>query len=658
MDKDIRKIEVLSPAANLEVGMAAIQAGADSVYIGGPAFGARAKAGNSMQDIGHLARYSHRFGAKCYMTLNTLIWDNEMPQALDLARQAYEEGVDALIIQDLGLIEAGLPPIDIHASTQCHISTLEKARFLESLGFSRLVLARELSLEEIERISSSVSCSVETFVHGALCVSYSGQCYMSCYMNGRSGNRGDCSQSCRLPYNLENARGEILQKDRYLLSMKDFKAASVASLIDAGVSCLKIEGRLKDAAYVKNVTAYYRKEVDRVLQGRSDIQAASQGKVYMDFQPDLDKTFHREYTSFFLDGNRRDWAVFSTPKATGASLGKISEVLAFKPSRYSGLELKIEKVHPSVKIVPGDGLCYISRSGVLHGSLVEKAQDLTGGRWRVWMQAPDTDSRLPQVGTQIFRNQDTAFAKKLKDAHAQRKIGVEIIWDASVFQIRMRDRITGLEVGASPVKEQCQLARDPGKARDNFEKQMMKMGEASYEVLEFRYPYGNGLPFLPMAALNQLRRDLADKMDRLLERHFHPMACHRGEIDWNEVACRWQSVIHVSGVYPDELGYLLNIANSHARKLYRRCGVECVTPAYELEKMSHPASGSSQSGSGSSHPELLMTCKHCIRFQLGQCLKKDSVDAAYAGDLFLTYGGHKFALRFNCHQCQMQVWSV
>lgn len=658
MDKDIRKIEVLSPAANLEVGIAAIQAGADSVYIGGPAFGARAKAGNSMQDIGHLTRYAHRFGAKCYMTLNTLIWDNEMPQALDLARQAYEEGVDALIIQDLGLIEAGLPPIDIHASTQCHIATLEKAKFLESLGFSRLVLARELSLEEISRISSSVSCSVETFVHGALCVSYSGQCYMSCYMNGRSGNRGDCAQSCRLPYNLENARGEILQKDRYLLSMKDFKAASVASLIDAGVSCLKIEGRLKDAAYVKNVTAYYRKEVDRVLQGRLDIQAASQGKVYMDFQPDLDKTFHREYTSFFLDGNRRDWAVFSTPKATGAALGTISEVLAFRPSQYSGLELKIEKVSPSVKIVPGDGLCYVSRSGVLHGSLVEKAQDLTGGRWKVWMQAPDTDSRLPQVRTRIFRNQDTAFAKKLKDAHAQRKMEVEIIWDASAFQIRMRDILTGLEVEVSPDKEQCQLARDPVKAMENFEKQMMKMGTASYEVIGFRYPSGNNLPFLPMATLNQLRRDLVDMMDKSRENHFQPMACHRGEIDWDEVSSRWQSVLQTSGAFPEELGYLLNAANTYAVQLYRRCGMERLAPAYELEKMSHPASGSSQSGSGSSHPELLMTCKHCIRFQLGQCLKKDRVDDAYAGDLFLTYGGHKFALRFNCRLCQMQVWSL
>lgn len=643
--KDMREIELLAPAADLQAAIAAINAGADSVYIGGPAFGARARAGNTMQDIEKAVSYAHLYKARCFLTLNTLIYEKELPQALQIARQAYECGVDALIIQDLGLIEAGLPPIEIHASTQCHIDTPAKARFLEALGFERLVLARELSLKEIAEISNSVRVSIETFVHGALCVSYSGQCYMSCYMNGRSGNRGECAQSCRLPYDLLDERGEVLQKGRYLLSMKDFNASrKIEDLLKAGVSCLKIEGRLKDADYVKNVTARYRKELDSVLDRIPAWEKYSQGEVYCDFEPDLQKTFHREYTAFNLSGNRGNWAVFGTPKATGKKIGKIGKVSDFRPGKYSGLVLDIRIGNSEDGIAAGDGLCYFDRNGELRGGQVEKVL-FHNGKWTVWMQGPDSESGLPVAGEEVFRNQDKTFEREIRNGVTERKIAVRIGWDKERYAVYMEDPDRN-RVYERLDSEDLEPARDKNLAVANAERQLSKLGGTAYRREFFEAGDTDGFPFIPMSLLNRCRRSLVEKMDRLRQERYRPLPVKRQVPDWDVLQALWKD----SGILQQgRPGYMLNVANSQAEELYRRCGAEKIDPAFELI----PEKERRHKGES-----LLMICKHCIRFQLGRCLKEEKRDAAYEGDLFLCHSGYKFVLRFDCSRCRMEVWSV
>lgn len=632
VDQKTPFVELLAPAADAEVAMAAIDAGADAVYIGGPAFGARARAGNSLQDLERVVRYAHRYAARCFLTLNTLIYEQQMPQALQLARQAYDMGMDALLIQDMGLIEAGLPPIELHASTQCHITTPEKARFLESVGFRRLVLGRELSMAEIRRIAVSVQAEIETFIHGALCVSYSGQCYMSCYMNGRSGNRGECAQSCRLAYNLENDRGNLLQKERYLLSMKDFNADGfVEELLSAGVSCLKIEGRLKDAVYVKNITAYYRRRIDEILSGNPSIQRLSHGRTETGPLSDLQKSYHREYTGFNLSGKRGDWAVFGTPKATGEKVGRIKSVEKYLPGRYAGMVLRVVPESQKITLSAGDGLCYYGKNGKLCGNNLENCVHGAGSDL-LTMQAPKEAQEVPEAGGILYRNQNKEFENAWKNAKISRKIPVEIQIDTERLLVEMCDDY-GNCVESCIDAVSVQPATNPKLAEAALHRAFLKMGDTAYEVRKVSI-VGEKMIFVPAAVLNECRRNLVSAMDKHREEAYFPEPC--------EVQ-QGKTLLHPE-LKDGKLFYTANVANSWAEKFYRKHGASSIEKAFELlspKEKEEPG-------------RVLMVCKHCIRHQLGQCLK-DNPEPEYQGDLYLCYGRHKFALRFDCVHCRMEV---
>ena len=627
-----RMVELLAPAADAEVAMAAIDAGADAVYMGGPAFGARVRAGNSLQDLERVVRYAHRYAARCFLTLNTLIYEEQMPQALRLAQQAYDMGVDALLIQDMGLIEAGLPPIELHASTQCHITTPEKARFLENVGFKRLVLGRELSLPEIKRIADSVQAEIETFVHGALCVSYSGQCYMSCYMNGRSGNRGECAQSCRLPYDLRNEKGQVLEQGRYLLSMKDLNADRfMEDLVDAGVNCLKIEGRLKDAVYVRNITAYYRHRLDAVLSARPWAQRPSQGKTVCGLPCDLEKSYHREYTAFNLPGKRQDWAVFDTPKATGARVGRILGVEKHQPGRYSGMVLRLLPDSDKISFSKGDGLCFYGKNGRLCGKNLENCEP-KGREFLLTMQGVDELADLPQAGSSLFRNRDTAFENAWKQAKISRRIPVDIHIDTDSLCVTMQDTF-GTKVKASLAETQVQEAHHADTADAALARQFEKLGGTAYEAREISCA-GKRKIFVPAAVLNECRRSLVTALNEARETKYRP----------EPVFLEPHDGIPYPELQGSALSYRANVANPYAERFYRKHGAVSVQKAFELL----PPQEKEKPG------QLLMVCKHCIRHQLGQCLK-EKPEAAYRGDLYLCYGRHKFALHFDCVHCRMEV---
>lgn len=634
-----RPVELLAPAAGLNEACAAVDAGADAVYMGGPAFGARSRAGNSMADVEKAVKYAHLYHAKCYLTLNTLIYENEMEQAVRIARQAYDAGVDALIVQDMGLLEAGLPPIELHASTQCHIVTPEKALFLEKAGFRRLVLGRELSLREIKEIASCVRAEIETFVHGALCVSYSGRCYMSCHMNGRSGNRGECAQSCRLPYRLENAAGKVLQQDRYLLSMKDFHAyARLEELVEAGVCSFKIEGRLKDAVYVKNITAYYRKKID-ALQEKGLVCPASKGRIYTDMRPDAEKTYHREYTDFNLDGKRADWAVFGTPKATGERIGRLEAVKEYTPGRYSGLCIEVKTDQATTVFESGDGLCYYDTEGILQGGNIEKALRQASS-WLIYLQGPGRASMLPPIGCLLYRNRNAAFEKAWGTASVVRKIPVRIVVDTDRLKVCVSwdecpsETVRGtLECAIDPTR--VQEARDAGNADAMLLRQLEKLGGTAYVAGELRCE-GKRKIFVPASVLNECRRRLVEGLDEIREKSYtrRPVEPIR------------PTAHPYPGLQHGFLDYTANVANHWAANFYKRHGATQIQPAFEVRTVQERR----EKG------QLLMVCKHCIRYQLGQCLRQKPAPD-YAGDLYLCYGENKFALHFDCANCRMEVRS-
>ena len=401
------KIELLSPAKNLEVGIAAINHGADAVYIGPSQFGARVAAGNSIEDIAKLVDYAHKYYARVYVTLNTILKDSELEQARLLVNDLYNIGVDALIVQDMALLQMDLPPIALHASTQCDTRTVEKVKFLEQCGFEQVVLARETSLDTMRQMSEQTNVALEAFVHGALCVSYSGQCYLSEAMRGRSANRGACAQMCRLPYDLLDEEGNILLRKKHLLSLKDFDASRhLQEMINAGISSFKIEGRLKDINYVKNITAYYRRQFDAVLEG-SPRRAASSGKTTFFFEPDPKKTFYRGATDYFLEGRKRDIWSFDTPKSLGEPIGKVKDIWR------NALSLNTKSV-----IANGDGLCYLNKKGEFEGFRVNKVES---GRLFP-LQMPKIEKE-----TLVYRNSDVAFERILAGKTAERKIGLHIV---------------------------------------------------------------------------------------------------------------------------------------------------------------------------------------------------------------------------------------
>lgn len=601
----MRTIELLSPAKNLECGLAAINHGADAVYIGAPMFSARAAAGNSLADIEQLISYAHRYRSKVLVALNTVLTDSQLTEAQKLITQIYETGADALIVQDLGILQLDLPPIELHASTQTDNRTVEKVKFLQDAGFSRVVLARELTLNQIRQISSQTDVELECFVHGALCVSYNGQCYISQAMTGRSANRGECAQYCRLPYQLTDSNGQVLVKNKHLLSLKDLDLSDhLEELTDAGVTSFKIEGRLKDADYVKNITAYYRKKLDAILEKRSDIKKSSQGTTTFFFEPNPDKSFRRSATDYFLNGRHRDISQPETPKSVGEEIGIITYVSA----QY--IEIKTEK-----DIHNGDGLCFFAKDGTLSGFRVNRVE----GKKIFPAEMPVTERNIL-----LYRNQDHEFDKILAGKTSERKIGVDIRFSETSdgFSIQITDE-EGISDGCEFESEK-QPANNAERALQAVESQLTKLGNTIYTARNVDISV-SAPRFLPASALNEWRRKTIELLD---------------EKRLKAYITRKRKPANTEAVFPEKkLTYLGNVTNERAREFYLKHGVEEVMPGFEVI----------------AEPDVpLMFCKHCIKYSLGWC-PKEGYRATFREPLYITYKNQQFQLEFDCHKCEMMV---
>ncbi len=535
-------IELLAPAKNLACGISAINHGADAVYIGGPQFGARAAASNSLADIEKLVAHAHLFRARVYVALNTIFDDHELDLAVDLSHQMYGIGVDALIIQDVGLLEAELPPIPLHSSTQMNNRTVEKVRFLEKVGFQQVVLARELSLDQIKEIRAATSVPLEFFVHGALCVSYSGQCYISEVMAGRSANRGECAQFCRHKYTLKDGQGEILEKDRYLLSLKDLNLSThLSALINAGISSFKIEGRLKDENYVKNVTAYYRQALDRIIEADGRLRHASSGSCIFSFTPDPAKSFNRGMTDYFLTKRRNTPGAIDSPKSTGQRLGQVAR------SEKQYFVVDTEEV-----VNNGDGLCFFDAKKCLVGIKVNRVD-----KDKIYPKDPVKLS----IGVTIYRNADTAFNKLLARSEQCRTIAIQMQLKETPdgLQLLIRDE-DGIE-SKTNVKVEKTLARQGGMAAILAEKQLRKSGGSLFSIGDVSVHLNPEL-FFPAAIFNNLRRK---GFARHLEKRLQQYPVESLEITKNDFP--WPA---------SEVSYLDNIANHRAEAFFKRHGVQTI----------------------------------------------------------------------------------
>jgi putative protease len=610
------QLELLSPAKNLEQGREAVNHGADAVYIGAPAFGARTAAGNSIKDIESLTHYAHLYHAKVFATVNTLLFDNEIDDAVAMLHQLYNAGVDAAIIQDLGLLECDLPPIELHASTQTHNALLERIQFLEQVGFSRIILARETSLQQMEEIRQHTHADLEAFVQGALCVSYSGQCYMSQYLNGRSGNRGCCSQPCRSAYDLYNEQGTLLRHDEHLLSLRDFSATEhLREMIAAGITSFKIEGRLKDLSYVKNVTAYYRHLLDSLMKGTEHTPSSS-GYCEFHFVPDLEKTFNRGFTDYFLK-KRQPMATLSTQKSIGKRIGTITRI-----ERNS---ITINSIEP---LTAGDGLCFMNAQGKWEGFLVNRVERNT--------IYPNRMPATAKAGTIVWRNNDQAFERLLQGDTASRKVDIHMLLadtdDGLCLHLADTD---GCQASATVtcLKERAQ---NPDRAMEQTWRQLSKLGDtifhATHIEIACQQPY-----FLPASTLNQLRRQAVAQLE---ETRIAQHLTTRGSCP--TLAQRQQNT---TPYIEPTVDYRANIINQHCRQFYLRHGAD--TAEYGLEKTLDYQG------------KALMTTRYCLRYELGCCLKTDPhkwhVDNpdAYQDNLYLRNARNQFALTFDCANCQM-----
>lgn len=650
----MKTLELLAPAKNLECGIAAIEHGADAVYIGAPRFGARAAAGNSLEDIRQLCDYAHQYGAKVHVTVNTIIYDNELEDTLKMIVELDKMGVDALLLQDMGVLweirANNLWSRELHASTQCDTRTPDKAYWLTTLGFSRVVLARELSLDEIKAIHEEVpDRELEVFVHGALCVSYSGVCYASEKCFDRSANRGECAQFCRMKFNLCDSDGKEIEHQRHLLSLKDLcQIDYLKDLADAGATSFKIEGRLKDINYVKNVVAAYNKKLDEIVRNEPlKYRRASRGHVEYTFIPNLKKTFNRGFTNYFLKGRQQDIASFDTPKAIGEYVGRVKEIrgkLSFN-------------VATTASFTNGDGLCFINDDHELEGFRVNRAE----GNRLYPFGMPDH----LRPGMALYRNNDRTFESILSHKTAERRIPIAIelrpAMDNSSKGQQMGINVTayifknvaqGMMYQAAELFKEFPLEVAKRSQRDNIEAQMRKLGDTIYECKEIALLDGMGDLFVPNSVLAAIRRELVEKLDALnkeaLDRALawgndrmmfgggyvfsqpgeHCMSSE--EFVWQPEYGKW--------------GYLYNIANASARDFYERHGLEYIKPAFELKQ-----------GQGES---LIMQCRHCIRYSLGYCVKRGGKKPTWKEPLFLELGdGRRFRLEFACNHCQMNVYS-
>lgn len=629
----MRTIELLAPAKNLECGLAAISHGADAVYIGADHFGARASAGNSVEDIKQLCDYAHLFGAKVYVTVNTIIYENELDATQDLITRLAEIGVDALLVQDMATLEmrrvalqkVGHAPV-LHASTQMDNRTVEKVKWLRSLGFTRAVLARELSLDEIRAIHEAVpDVELEVFVHGALCVSYSGQCYASQHLFGRSANRGECAQVCRMKYDLIDADGKTIVSDRYLLSMKDMSQIdALEQLADAGASSFKIEGRLKDADYVKNVVSAYSQRLDQVIRRRkADYRRASWGRVEYHFQPDLNKTFNRGYTHYFLKGRTHDLPTMVTPKALGEFVGTVKDV------RRDAL-----RVTGTAAFANGDGLCFIKdKTEGAEGELLEGFRvNRVEGNWLYPFHMPHNLRR----GMSLYRNNDVAFEKTLASDTAHRTMPVTMTFGTTDDGFRLIMTIETGEKKALSWSADTTFAHQPANRpqEENIRKQLSKLGGTVFEAQEINIEESAKGLFIPSSVLAQLRRDAVDAYPKALQKY-----------NTNKETTIDNQVDGASAEYwtPEykKHPYLYNVSNHAACAFYEQHGIKDVAPALETKEPKDP---------------VVMQCRYCIRYELGFCVRRGGRKPEWHEPLHLRLGdGRGFRLDFRCDECQMNL---
>lgn len=611
----MRRIELLSPAKDLECGIEAIRHGADAVYIGAARYGARAAAGNSVEDIAQLVEFAHFYKARVYATVNTILRDEELSDVEQLIKDLHQAHVDALIVQDMGILELDLPPIPLHASTQMDNRTASKVEFLNHLGFEQVVLARELSLKEIRRIhEQNPDVALEVFVHGALCVSYSGQCYMSEACFGRSANRGECAQVCRMEFDLEDEIGNKIVRGKHLLSLKDMnRLDALEDLLDAGVTSLKIEGRLKDVDYVKNVTAAYSQRLNEIIKRHPDeYTRLSSGHVNLTFTPDVRKSFNRGFTSYFLYG--RDDSIFSfdTPKAMGEPVGKAKDVFTDHFTMSGDEELH-----------NGDGLCFIDSSGHLQGFRLNKSEN---GR-----HYPLAMPRGLTQGTALYRNFDQQFDKLLHNPSATRCIDVDI--DITDYEDGIRLTITDEDGITATLERSMEKELAHTHQADNISLQLSKLGGTGFAL----HAFTNNLTknwFIPSSILSECRRTLVVQLTE--ERKTHYPQIYRD----NQQA----SKLKTSTFSPNpHLGYNYNVMNEKAEDFYLRHGATHIDKAFELDHRQRAT---------------LMTCKHCIRYSLGWCPSVHHKSMPYTPPLHLRLAnGMSFLLDFNCTKCQMTVYA-
>ena len=601
-----RKIELLAPAKNLECGIEAINHGADAVYIGAPKFGARAAAVNSLEDIEALVQYAHLYNARIYVTVNTILKEEELKETEEMIHALYRIGVDALIVQDMGITKLNLPPIPLHASTQMDNRTPEKVRFLWEAGFRQVVLARELSLREIKNIHTACpETPLEVFVHGALCVSYSGQCYVSQSCFGRSANRGECAQFCRLPFSLVDSDGKVIVKDKHLLSLKDMNQSDeLEQLLDAGASSLKIEGRLKDVSYVKNVTAAYRQKLDAIFARRPEYVRASSGMCRFEFKPQLEKSCSRGFTRYFLHGRGKEIFSFDTPKSLGEEMGTMKE------ARGNYLTVAGLKSFNN-----GDGGCYLDEQGRLQGFRINRVD----GNKLYPQEMPRIKPR-----TVLYRNFDQEFERVLSRKSAERKIEVRISLTDNEFgfSLRLTDEDDNSVTLAFPREKE--LARTP--QTENLKTQLAKLGNTPFEAKVIEVGFADNW-FLPVSVLADYRRQAVEKL----------IAARR--INYRQELSVWKQTNHA---FPQTtLTYLGNVMNTHAVSFYEEHGVQRIAMAYEKEAVENA---------------VVMFCKHCLRYSMGWCPIHQRVRSPFKEPYYLmSNDGKRFRLEFDCKNCQMKV---
>ena len=614
-------LELLAPARDRHIGIAAINCGADAVYIAGPQFGARQAAGNDIEEIRQLCDHAHKFGARIFVALNTILYDDELESAYRQMLAVQEAGADAIIIQDMAILEMarngvnGLREelrIPLHASTQCAIRTPEQAVFLESLGFSRLILERELSLEQIRAIRSAVSCELEFFVHGALCVCYSGQCYLSEKIAGRSANRGACIQACRSRYDLVDGSGKVLVRDKALLSLKDYNLRGrIAELAEAGITSFKIEGRLKNESYVKNVVRDYSLALDDLVSRRpSDFARGSFGTVSGGFIPETSKTFNRGYTELFLDGKRGKWAAMDSAKSMGEEIGTV---------RSTGRDgITVDFCKGGIVLSNGDGFSFVARDGSVCGF---RGDVCSGNLIR--------SNNLGGIfsGARLFRNISAAFEKEIDRQPCVREISAEVS-----IRFRLADRLWSVEAEAVTedgrratfmIEAGDQVASNRERMAEMFRSQIGKTA-GHYRFTLVSIPADGDMPFLSAAALNGIRRSLAEALDQ--------MPCNKKEILRREM---YEIAV---GCPQKNLSYKYNVANRLSEFVYRAAGASVIDQAYEL---------------GHQPSAELMRTRYCIRYELGICPRYHK--AKDSGPLFLLNNGQRFALHFDCRNCEMTV---